>query len=167
MRITKTIAQVTARAMVAKKWEEYRAKYRLFGNLVRDEHYRNLPKPIITLAKKHPEYLSMTDSISLGEGFGYGSVSFDEPMMPANHVKTYFDCRVNKLRFFKGKHFDLMTEKKEIGKLQKEIESALYQLKISKRVLASLPEAVPFLPTEASMGLQVMDYTKLRTQINA
>ncbi len=170
MRISKDTAKHIAKLLCEKFRKEYEVTYEELREYVLSEYEKQIPKDILAIHKKHPEYFTTTSTVLIdGHGFSHFQISTKGDSKRC-FITNYTDYKT-KMKYDK-KVFDVaqtLLRKYEAGNekyksLLKEVEVALITLQTTKRIEEKFPEAKAYLPTSNSLAL-VVDYSKLRKKI--
>ena len=162
-RITKDIAHEVARKLTSKKTEEINKiekelQLKLEGFLL-----EKVPKEIMDLFKKHPNYFEKTSSFRIsGNGFNYEYLQTKNSIpYCGNNSFTPTAEQAKPLMELNNKITDLKKKKSE---LFREIQNLLYNLRTYSKVISEFPEAEPFLPKTITNKL-IVNISDIRNQL--
>ena len=146
MRITKDVAEETAKKMISKKTLELKKMKSDFSDKIRKVKVKEIPKQVIETYEFHPNYFNKIGIVYLrGLGFNNDPISVQNYPYDNNYYLELTEkngVSILLIEFNKIKSLE-----KEIKDLKLEIETALYStLRTYKRVEESFPEALEFLP---------------------
>jgi hypothetical protein len=146
MRISRDVAERTAKLMTEKKELQLTKMKDIFGEKIRNLKIKTVPEVVMQTFKNHPNYVNKSTYINIyGVGFNNDTVWVKEfPYTGNNSLQITEEMGAKSLL----KEFnEIETLKKEIKDLKKEIEVALYNtLKTYNRVSEVFPEAFKHLP---------------------
>lgn len=153
MEITKDLANDVANKMTAKLKEKAYAYYEQARLIVAKEFENDTPKEIIQIAKKHPLYFNMYESVSLQDNGNHKRVDFPVPNVPKiyNSGIPLFNNGNYMLSELKDAEVGKLLQKKdELLKKRRDlissIEATLYDLRTYKNVEEQFPQALEFFP---------------------
>lgn len=157
-KITKTIANDVALKIVEPIAVKIKETEKQIEEMVTEMYKLLIPKEVMTVYGKFPEYVRKTNSVLLSShGFSRRGVSLTVKL-PYDNPNTYSTPElpltadqakeIQKLETVKEK----LVEKKNTTKI--EIENSLLALSTYKRVQEQLPQAFQFLPS-VSTGLMI------------
>lgn len=152
-RITKEIASVVAKKLVAKKAKSRDEAGKKLEQTLTDMVILLIPKEVLEFNKKHPNYIDLTYALNLeGNGWNYQRIRLSEGLP--------FKCRAfmpsTKEADILMKLFnEFKSREKHVIALESKIENLLYSLRTYNRVNAEFPEATPFLPSIKETGLSI------------
>jgi hypothetical protein len=148
MRITKDVAEETAKKMISKKSLELKKLSSDFSDKIRKMKVKQIPKNVIETYEYFPDYFNACFSVYL-KGVGFNNDCIKVQKYPYNG-NYYLELNSNTSVVSNEllKQFNkIKSLEKEIKDLKLEIETALYStLRTYKRVEESFPEALEFLP---------------------
>lgn len=155
-RITNKIAEDVANLMVQSKQEEINLKKEELKEYVTRIYRKSLPKEILNIYEKYPEYMIHCSSVQLtGKGFNHEYVNIHSS--PAR--KDYYTVinikeeeDINKIR---NLYDHIKESNKNIKVLKLDIENALKNLRTYKKVESEFPEAFKHLPNKVSAEVSI------------
>jgi len=152
-KITRQIAEnISAELTKKKALEITQLKQNLIDKFT-DIYIKSLPKEVIDLHKKYPEYVNARFRLQLsGNGFQYQYIDLLESLPSKNSIFLPSEKDAKTLHFLIN---EVDEKEAEYKNLQIEISSLLLGLKTYNRVNSEFPEATPFLPKSMSTALMV------------
>lgn len=153
--VTKEIALQVAKQLLDKKLLAIEKLKTTFKTSARVLYLKTLPKSVINLTKKYPEYINQSSSIQLhGNGWSYEYISFDKSV-PVVRNERYWSPDLTISNAIKKDLNIIRDLEKEYRELLKEIEVSLYSLRTYNRVEKEFPEAFKLLPVKQTMALAI------------
>lgn len=153
-RITKEIASEVAKKLTSKKTEEIKTLENELETKLEGFILKKIPKEVLDLFKKHPNYFNTTYSFRLsGNGLNYEYLQ-TKNSIPYTGNNSFLPSieEAELLLSLNNKINDLKQKKSE---LFREIENLLYNLRTYSKVNSEFPEATPYLPNLITNKLSV------------
>ena len=163
MRITKDKAELVAERLTSKHNDVIKEKQRVLTEYVGQVVVSKIPEAVKQMFKEFPEWVCSSRNIHLKhhllDNYSYRS-HFISVLIPVNESFVVTDKEAKKV----VKMVDEIEQlKKDLKKLKKEIEAAVYNLKTYKRCETDFPEAFKWLPMEkptAEISIKIEDIRK-------
>lgn len=150
MQISKSIAEMIARTLVTKKAKEITDLTDEYHRYVYNTYVEQTPAAVKRLFKKSPNWFHTRNNIVINNSnYHWKEIGTSKPVIgntPNGQAHLHLtDIIQKRLDDYTGRLDKLKTETKL---LQQEITTALLQLRTTKRIAASFPEAKKYLPKE-------------------
>jgi uncharacterized protein (DUF4213/DUF364 family) len=155
-RITKQIAESTAKALVQSKKAENNVLEKEFKYMILNEILKDIPKEILDFNKKHPRFVKRTTTVQIsGNGWDFQTVYLDEEIPSPNGNKIQLVPN-EELSVLLLKRFTDFTHKKElVKKLEQDLGITIFNLRTYKSVQENFPEAFELLPKIVNNSVQL------------
>jgi hypothetical protein len=165
-RISKDLAMKVAKQMTAKAYEKAEALEKVFASLVKEAYLKTIPQQVVNVFSSFPDYFQTSDSINLdGHGFHRESIEISGEVIC--NMGDYAKIPLTKeaaLPLLKA-HREWQKAVDDADKLRNETRVALIQLGTIPKIRESLPQAMPFLPSEANHMALVPNYKSLQKKL--
>lgn len=165
-RITKQIAELTAKELVKSKVEKIKILESEFKEKIFQMVLQKIPDDVLKFYKEHPKFIKTNYYVEVsGNGFQYQRIMLDSSFPSKNGERLQLlpdpETAMQLLS-----RFDQITDMKEsVEKLQCELVNAIFNLKTYKSVEENFPEAFLLLPKIENNLLQI-NLSDIRNRIN-
>lgn len=144
MRITKSIAEQTAKSLIEAKRKELESKKQDVKNFLTPIVKAKIPKEILSSYSNFPDYFSTYNYVRLvGNGFNYRNFNINEKLPLTKSEFNPDEKQAKKLSELVNKYDDFRDK---LNKLETELINAIFNLKTYKSVEENFPEAFLLLP---------------------
>lgn len=167
-RITKNLAQIVARNLLAKKREAVNKAETALNKWLTDVYKASIPRPVMNVFKKYPKYVETSNGVYIKLRSRNGRTEgrrwiLEGPDLPRN---SNFSLSGKALSEYKYKIKDLDKKSAELAKLYEETKEAIYRCYTFEGLKKKFPEAAKHLPKElGSIGKTNIDLTGIRKRL--
>lgn len=169
MRITKEKAELVAKKLTEKKVEKCKNLQNKLAEYVTEIAKSKVPKPVMDMYKEYPKYTKSKEYSICIQGEGIDNYRLSSQGITEKIPYTGEDVSVNKKQSDKIQklHYKIEDAKKEIKQLQREIETAVYNLRTYNKCEKEFPEAFKHLPKEAITTALSVNISDIRNKLNS
>lgn len=164
-RITKQIAESTAKALVQSKKEENKILEKEFESMIVNEVLKAIPKAILDFNKKYPRYVKGTMTVQLsGNGWDFQTVYLHVEIPSPGGNKIQLVPNEELSNSLLSLYNDFTHKKELVKKLERDLGNAIFNLRTYKSVQENFPEAFELLPKIVNNAVQ-LNLSDIRNRI--
>ena len=165
-RITKQIAELTAKSLVKEKKEKIKEKTVAFKEKVESLLLEQTPREVLNLFVKHPNYITTCNSVQIsGNGWDFQTIVLNRSLPSDNNYRIQFVPDVETAAILLTKYKEIEESRKEVRELELDLSNAIFNLRTYKSVEENFPEAFLLLPKIVNHSLQI-NLSDIRNRIN-
>lgn len=161
-RITKMAANQVAEILTSKKKEEVKKSKDKVSEFITTLFEANIPTSVMEAFTKFPKYFKNRSYVYLS---GAGIQSYQSVQLSKNlpNSEDYLEMKPHHAEKFIKLNREFEEKKKELKKLQLDVETAVFNARTYKKIAELFPEAVPHLP--AVFPPPAINYSDIRKRI--
>ena len=165
-RITKSIAESTAKKLVKTKREVIASLENQLSNEVQKQITSKIPLDIIQFQEKYPKFITTSSTVIIsGNGWNFERVYLNKYLPSPNSSQFEFLPNpkiANRLLLIFN---EIKDKKTAIEELQNDLENTIFNLRTYKSVQENFPEAYELLPKIANNSVQ-LNLSDIRNRLN-
>jgi len=165
-RITKQIAEITAKQLVKSKKETVASLRKNFKNEVEKLVMKQIPSEVIKFLEKFPNYTKTNDTVEIsGNGWNFQKIGLGKCLPSPSGYRIQFCPEPVIAEQLLSKFKEIEDKENTIERLQNDLEKAIFNLRTYKSVEENFPEAFLLLPKIENNSLQI-NLSDIRNRIN-